>query len=154
MVLGPNKAKSTPALVSKDVFSKYVATVTTVERPFGDKKKGKHGKKAITCLHRYGLETSISSNPDRITHSGVLVTTEDGETYLIQKMWKKVGDNNTRVEYVKNFFDDGRWKPVKTIVAKKRLTVNDYYKYSKPTKYNFWSNNCHHATNWMAQLAG
>ena len=135
--------------IPQEVKRKYVKKLVTVERPLNTKKKGKYGKDVITFLNNRGIKTSISRNPTTITHSGVLVTTEDGKTYLIHKTKK----DKTRVEYRPNLLDDPDWKAVKTIKPKKRLTINDYFNSTEPKKYFFWTNNCHHATERMVQLA-
>ena len=44
-----------PPCMLQDVKMKYVKSLTTVERPLKDTKNGKHGKDAITCLHKKRL---------------------------------------------------------------------------------------------------
>ena len=143
-------SESTPSIF-EEVKRKYVKKLVVVERPFGIHIKLQ--KDVITSLNEKGYKTSISGNPTTITHSGVLVTTEDDKTYLIHKIKKRENTVKTRVEYRPNLFDDFRWKAVKTIKPKKQLTINDYYKITQPYEYSFFTNNCHDATERMIQLA-
>ena len=146
-------SESTPSIL-EEVKRKYVKKLVVVERPFGIHIE--LHKDDITSLNEKGIKTSISGNSTTITHSGVLVTTEDDKTYLIHKIKKGENADNTvktRVEYRPNLFDDPSWKAVKTIKPKKQLTINDYYKITQPYEYNFFTNNCHDATERMIQLA-
>jgi hypothetical protein len=53
-----------------------------VERPLNDDKQV--NARAIGIANKLGVKTSISGQKDCITHSGILVTTEDRKRYLVR----------------------------------------------------------------------
>jgi hypothetical protein len=89
------------------------------------------------------VKTSISGQKDRITHSGVLVTTEDGKQYLVHK-GKQFGiSSQTVVVDAKHM--SGAWKNVDSSEKVSGKTVRDFIK-AGGTCYRILDDDCHDVT--------
>ena len=125
-------------------------SVQTVERPLNDDKQV--NARAIGIANKLGVKTSISGQKDRVTHSGVLVTTEDRKQYLVHKgksYGKSAGTGETVVEDAKHM--SGAWKNVDSSEKVSGETVGDFVK-AGGTRYRILVDNCHDATERMKGL--
>ena len=151
-----------------EVFTKKVIEMQIVERPMGHCKYTtppptkaltlpqfkNYNKKTIKCLNCNGVRTSMSKKTDRLMHSGVILTTEDGSKYLIHK-GKDFGTKGQHTEIVKpndTMYDKVYRNVGGPIKPKNHKIIEEYFKASG-NGYDFMKDNCHDGTERMIKLA-
>lgn len=129
------------------LYNKKVVSAQAVERPLSGLNGGKIGKFGVGIANSFGIRTSISRKNDRATHSGVLVTTSDGNKYLVHK-GDGYGINSQTVVVDANHMRN-KWKNVgpSTNVGRKHNIGN--YVQAGGKDYRYRGGNCHDATKKM-----
>ena len=121
-----------------------------VERPLHGFNGGQIGKAGVGVANAVGIETSYSRQPDRSTHSGSLVTTDDGSRYLVHKGDGFGKSSDTVVVDAKHMSNN--WVPAgPSQDVGGRATVSDYVK-AGGADYHLRGSNCHNATRDMQDL--
>jgi hypothetical protein len=128
------------------LYNTEVVSVQPVERPLGGFKNGKFGKTAVGIANTFGVKTSISGQKDRVTHSGVVVTTKDGGRYLVHKGNGFGKSSQTVVVYDKHMGKS--WKNVGRSTSGNGKNVGSFVK-KGGKDYKIRGGNCHDATDDM-----
>ena len=136
---------------------KKVIAVQRVERPLGKCLLSPfgllYGKITISCLNEFDVKTSISGKKDRVTHSGVIVETEDHKKYLIHKGINYGSEGKRTIVQYLSTGDDKVYHYIGSSIKPKKLReVQEYVKVSGGN-YDFLKDNCHNGTTKMVKLA-